>query len=309
MIPNSLLDNSSASKEYKMLGRGRGTEALWQIPSIGWVAIFCRAWKNTGEQRLSLVAAGVAYYLLLALFPAVAAFVSSYGLVENPADVTRHVRALSSLLPASTVNVIGNELHQIVSASNNSLGFGAVVGILIALWSSLRGMAGMMSALNIAYHQPERRGFLKYNVTALLLTMLVLVGGTVALIFIVALPIVLHRLGAHHPIRWVGLLIEWPLLVLFFMGAVALIYRYGPDHDERKNKHTAPGVIAATILWITASSLFSFYVYHFNSYDKAYGALGALLVLLIWLWLSAFVVLFGAEVNGETERHLQRHDA
>src|SRR5580698_84747 len=155
-----------------MSGQGRGTEAPWWIPANGWMGIFLRAWKNTGEQRLSLVAAGVAYYLLLALFPAVAAFVSSYGLVENPADVTRHVRALSSLLPASTVEVIGDELHQIVSASSNSLGVGAVIGILIALWSSLRGMAGMMSALNIAYHQRERRGFLRYNVTALLLTVL-----------------------------------------------------------------------------------------------------------------------------------------
>jgi membrane protein len=163
-------------------------------------------------------------------------------------------------------------------------------------------MAEMMSALNIADHQRERRGFLRYNVTVLLLTILVIVGGTIASTFIVALPIVLHKMGAHHPIRWVGLLIEWPLLVLFFMGTVALIYRYGPDHDERKNRHAAPGVIAATILWITASSLFSFYVYHFSSYDKTYGALGALLVLLVWLWLSAFVVLFGAEVNGEVQQ-------
>jgi membrane protein len=286
--------------------RGHEAEAPWQVSARGWMDILLRAWKNTSEKNLSLVAGGVAYYLLLALFPALAALVSIYGLVANPADVTKHIHSLSSMLPSSTVKLIGDELHQLVSASSRSLGLGATIGIVIALWSSLHGMTGMMSALNIAYGQPERRGFIRFNTTALLLTAVVTVGGLIALMLITALPIVLHGAGLRGPKRWIGLTVEWPLLIVFAAGMVALIYRYGPDRDKPKWKWASPGVITATVLWIIGSSLFSFYVYHFSSYNKTYGALGALLVLMTWLWLSAFVVLFGAEINGEAERQTQR---
>ena len=285
---------------------GRKEEAPWQMSARGWADILRRAWTNTGKKNLSLVAGGVAYYLLMALFPALAALVSAYGLLTNAADVTRRVQSLAGMLPASTVKLISDELHQLVSASNKSLGLGVIVGIIIALWSAERGMSGMMTALNIAYDRPERRGVVSFNATALLLTVVVIAGGLIALMFIVVLPIILHGMGARHPMRWIGLVVEWPLLIVFAMGMVALIYRYGPDHDRPRWKWTSPGVIVATILWVTGSSLLSFYVYHFSSYDETYGSLGALLVVLTWLWLSAFVVLLGAEINGEAERQTWR---
>jgi membrane protein len=286
--------------------RGHEAETPWQMPACGWMDILLRAWKNTSEKNLSLVAGGVAYYLLLALFPALAALVSIYGLVANPTDVAKHVHSLSSMLPSSTVALIGVELHQLVSASSRSLGLGAAIGIVIALWSGLHGMTGLMSALNIAYSQPERRGFIRFYTTALLLTTVVTVGGLIALALIVALPIVMHGAGLRGPKRLIGVTVEWPLLIVFAMGMVALIYRYGPDRDTPKWKWASPGVITATVLWVIGSSLFSYYVYHFSSYNKTYGTLGALLVLLTWLWLSAFVVLFGAEINCEAERQTQR---
>jgi membrane protein len=286
--------------------RGDETDAPWQMSARGWIDILLRAWKNSSEKNLSLVAGGVAYYLLLALFPALAALVSIYGLVANPADVAKHIHSLSSMLPSSTVALIGVELHQLVSASSRSLGLGAAIGIVIALWSGLHGMTGLMSALNIAYGQPERRGFIKFNTTALLLTAVVTVGGLITLTLIAALPLVLHGAGLHGPKRLIGVTVEWPLLIVFTMGMVALIYRYGPDRDKPLWKWASPGVITATVLWIVGSSLFSYYVYRFSSYNKTYGALGALLVLLTWLWLSAFVVLFGAEINAEAERQTQR---
>jgi membrane protein len=260
--------------------RGREAEAPWQIPARGWADILRRAWKDTGKRNLSLVAGGVTYYLLVALFPAFAALVSVYGLVANPADVANSVQSLSGMLPPSTVQLIGDELAQLVSASSKSLGLGAVIGIAIALWSGVRGMTGMMTALNIAYAQPERRGFIRFNATALVLTVVVFVGGSIALALVAGLPAVLNGVGVHGPGRWIGLAVEWPLLIVFVMGMVALIYRYGPDRSKPKWKWTSLGVIVATILWILGSILFTVYIYYFGSYNKTYGSLGLPLVLL-----------------------------
>jgi len=282
--------------------RGTRADAPWQIPARGWADILRRAWKDTSERNLSLVAGGVTYYLLLALFPALAALVSVYGLVANPAGMTKTVQSLSGMLPPSTVELIGNELSQLVSASSKSLSLGAVVGVAIALWSGVRGMTGMMTALNVAYDQPERRGFVRFNTTALVLTVVVVGGGLIALTLVAGLPAVLNGMGVQGPGRWIGLAVEWPLLIVFVMGMVALIYRYGPDRRRPKWKWASLGVIVATILWILGSIIFSVYIYYFGSYNKTYGSLGLPLVLLTWMWLSVFVVLFGAEINGQAER-------
>jgi membrane protein len=245
----------------------------------------------------------VSFYLLMALFPALAALVSVFGLVTNPADVAKGVASLSGMLPASTVTVIGNELRQLVSVSHRSLGLGVVIGVTIALWSGVRGMTGLMEALGIASDQPERRGWIRFNATALLLTLVVTVGGTIALVLIAGLPAVLAAAGVRGVARWISLLAEWPLLIVFVMGLVTLIYRYGPDGSAPEWKWASPGVIVATILWLAGSSLFAIYIYDFGSYNRTYGSLGALLILLSWMWLSSYVVLFGAAVNGEAERH------
>ncbi len=286
--------------------RGHEAGSPCQVSARGWMDILQRAWKTGAERNLSLVAGGVAYYVLLALFPALAALVSIYGLVANPADAIKQAHALSSMLPATAVTSIDSEIRQITAASGKSLGLGAFIGFFIAVWSALRGMSGMISALNIAYGQSERRSFFRLNIIGALLTLVVVFGGMIALSLIVVLPIVLHQAGISGAMRWMGLTVEWPVLVLFFVGLIGLIYRYGPDRDIPKWKWASPGVIAATTLWMIGSGLFSLYIDKFGSYDKTYGALGALLVLLTWLWLSSFVVLLGAEINGEAERQTRR---
>jgi len=287
--------------------RGRDADTPWQIPVRGWVDILRRAWKGTTERNLSLVAGGVTYYLLLALFPGLAALFSVYGLVANAADAAKIAQSLSGMLPPSTVALMRDELTQLASASSPSLGLGAIIGITIALWSGVRGMTGMMTALNIAYDQPERRGFIRFNATALMLTIVVVIGGLIAFGFVAGLPAVMHWVGARRPGRWIGLVVEWPLLIVSVMGMMALIYRYGPDRSEPGWKWASLGVIVATILWVLGSVLFSAYIYYFGSYNKTYGSLGLPLILLTWMWLSVFVVMFGAEINGEAERQTHQN--
>jgi membrane protein len=289
--------------------RGRDADAPWRISGHGWVDILRRAWKGTTERNLSLVAGGVTYYLLLALFPGLAALVSVYGLVADPAGVAKSVHSLSDMLPSSAVELIGDQLTQLSAASSKSLGVGVIIGIAIALWSGVRGMTGMMTALNIAYDQPKGRGFIRFNTTALMLTAVVVIGGLAAFALVAGLPVALNRGSARGPGYWIGLVVEWPLLIVFVMGMVALIYRYGPDRSEPKWKWASLGVIVATILWFLGSVLFSAYIYYFGTYNKTYGSLGLPLILLTWMWLSVFAVMFGAEINGEAERQIHQNTA
>ncbi len=266
--------------------------------------ILRQAWKDISRKDLSLVAAGVTYYLVVALFPAVAALISVYGLVENPVGITRDLQSLSSLLPPSIVPLANAALRELISASSRSLGLGAVIGIGIALFSGIRGMTGLMAALNIAYGQTETRGFVRLYATALFLTVLIIASGLIALMLVTGLPALLGGTGVRSPARWISLVMEWLLLIVFVVGVVAVIYRYGPA-GNKPWKLASLGIITATILWLIGSILFSVYVHNFGRYSEVYGSLGLPLVILTWVWLSVFVVLFGAEINGEVERQIR----
>lgn len=270
-----------------------------------WADILRRTSKDIGRKDLSLVAAGVTYYLLLAFFPALATLISVYGIVENPAGMTKDVQSLSGLLPPSIVKLTGDQLRELISASSGSLGVGAIIGIAIALYSSMRGMAGMMAALNIAYGQTETRGYFRFYATASLLTVLIVGSGLVALMLVTDLPALLGS-GVRSPAHWISLVVEWPLLIVFVAGVVSVIYRFGPAGSKLQWKWASLGTITATILWLIGSILFSVYVQNFRHYNSMYGSLGLPLVLLTWVWLSVFVVLFGAEINGEVERQMHR---
>ncbi|MDQ2801493.1 MAG: YihY/virulence factor BrkB family protein [Pseudomonadota bacterium] len=286
--------------------RGREAEHPQQIPLAGWKDVIVRAWRDTGEKQLSLIAGGVTYYVLLALFPGLAALVSIYGLVADPKEVERQINSMSGLLPGDAKNLIGAELHQLVSASSGALSFGVALGIVLALWSASRGMSGMITALDIAYGQQEKRGFFKFNLIAILLTVGLLVVGIIALALVAVLPALVAGSNTGSVGKWVVLIVEWPILIAVVMSVLAVLYRYAPDRDQPRWLWSSPGAIVATLLWIIGSVAFTVYVANFNSYNKTYGSLGALVILLTWLWLSSFVVLFGAEINAESERQTRR---
>jgi len=264
--------------------------------------ILRQTWKDIGKKDLSLVAAGVTYYLLVALFPALAALISVYRLVENPAGMTKDVQSLSGLLPPSIVRLANAALRELISASSGSLGLGAIIGIGIALFSGMRGMTSMMAALNIAHGQTETRGYVRFYATALLLAVLIITSGLIALMLVAGLPALLSGTGVRSPSRRMSLAIEWALLIVFVVGVVSVIYRYGPAGRKPQWKLASLGIITATGLWLIGSILFSVYVHNFGRYSEVYGSLGLPLIILSWVWLSVFVVLFGAEINGQVER-------
>ncbi len=287
--------------------RGREAERPHHIPVAGWKDVLWRTYGGINEKNLFLVAGGVTYYVLLALFPALIALVSLYGLVSSPAQVEQQVNAMSGLLPGSAQQLIGTEMHAIAGASGGALSIGLVISLAFALWSASRGMSGLMSALDIAYGQEERRSIIWFNVIALVLTIGLLVTGIVAIALVAVLPALVSAVGiGSNFFKWVALIVEWPLLMAFLMTALAILYRYAPDREAAQWQWASPGAAVATVLWIVGSILFSVYVANFNNYNATYGSLGAVVVLMTWLYLTAFVVVLGAAINAETERQTRK---
>lgn len=282
--------------------RGRGATNPRQLPMRGWKDIILRSWEEVSENNIFLVAGGVTYAVLVALFPALAALVSIYGLLLDPSQVERQVASLSTVLPPASTKMIGDELHSLVTASSGSLSISAGVALLFALWSASRGMSGLITALDIAYGEKETRGFFKFNFLAIGLTLLGLIGGTVIIALVGVLPAAIQIIGLGSSTKWLLLLLEWPLLLVVVLTGLAALYRYAPNRDAARWQWVSPGAIVATVLWLLGSIAFTVYVSHFNSYDKTYGSLGGVVILLTWLYLSSFVALFGAVINAQSER-------
>lgn len=289
----------AAAEERRRLGDPR------DIPLHGWKAIGKQAFADMSSRNLFLVAGGVTYYVLLAFFPGLVALVSLYGLVSDPRQVEQQVNAMSGMLPPSAQHLVSTELHSIVSASGGALSFGAVIGVLFALWSASRGMSGMMSALDISYGETETRGIIRFNLMALVLTLGVIAGGLIAVALVAFLPAVVTNTRSGV-IGWALLIGEWPVLFLLILTGLSLLYRFAPDRHPPRWRWITPGAGLAALLWIVGSILFSIYVSNFSNYNATYGSLGAVVVLLTWLYLSAFVVLLGALINAEAERQARK---
>jgi membrane protein len=296
-------DRSLDSREAN---RGRTASKPQHIPAPGWKDILWRSYNEISDNNIFLAAGGVTYAVVLALFPALAAFVSIYGLLMDPVQIEKQVGALGSVLPGQMQDMLGQQLHQLVSASHGALGFGAIVGLLFALWSASRGMSGLISALDMAYEEEETRSFLRFNLVAVALTIVCIIGGIIAIALIAGLPTVVQFMGVGKGTKWLLLLVQWPILVALWLVGLAVLYRYAPDRREPQWRWVSPGAICATVLWIIASVGFTAYVANFSSYDKTYGSLGSVMVLLTWLYITAFVVLLGAVINAQSER--QTHE-
>ncbi len=265
-----------------------------------------RTWQAVSENNVFLVAGGVTYAVLLALFPGLAALVSIYGLLLDPGQIEKQVSSLGAVLPEQSRQLLVAELHQLASASSGALGFGAIMGVLFALWSASRGTSGLISAIGIAYEQKETRNFFRFNLVALLLTLGIIIGGLIAIALIAVLPAVAVLIELGPVMKWILLSVQWPLLVVLIMLGLAVLYRYAPNRDEPQWQWVSPGAVAAGFLWILGSIAFTVYVSNFGRYDKTYGSLGGVVVLLTCLYLSAFARLLGAVINAQSERQTRK---
>jgi membrane protein len=287
--------------------RGRQADRPTDIPAPGWFDVLKRSWKEAGEDNLNLIAAGVAFYFFLALVPLLAALVLTYGLVADPGTVMTHLQGLTELLPTDAARLIGEQLISVTQAAQGEKGLGLLLALLLALYGGMRGASSIISALNIVYEEAEQRGFIRTSLLAFAMTVGIVLVGIVGIVAISAVGYVDEMLrGAAPLVHWLVKLASWALAATLASLAIAAIYRYGPDRDEPKWRWLTPGSIIATLLWLVATLGFGFYVSNFGSYNATYGSLGAVVVLLMWLYLSAYVLLLGAELNAELEHQTAR---
>ncbi|MBK8909647.1 MAG: YihY/virulence factor BrkB family protein [Rhodospirillales bacterium] len=307
-----LVEHRRASQGGGSTGTGGGgasggsAEKPSEIPARGWRDVLMRVKDEVGKDNIGLVAAGVAFYALLAIFPALAALVAIFGMVMDPAELQNQTQALAGIVPEAALSIIQGQLAAVASAGGGKLSLVAIGSILLALWSATKGTKAMMTALNIAYDEEEQRGFFKLNVVALLLTVGAILGVIVTLAAIVVAPALLGNLGLGDAVQSAISLLRWPLLLILAIIGMAFLYRYGPSRDAARWRWVSWGAAGSVVVWIVASGLFSWYVSNFDSYNKTYGSLGAVVILLMWFYISAYVFLLGAEINGEMEHQTAR---
>jgi membrane protein len=283
---------------------GRRANSPGEIPWLGWKSVIHRVAREIVSDRVSLVAAGCAFYATLALFPAISMLVFIYGLVFDPATVEPQLQALSEFVPPAAFQLIADRVQTLVSQQRGTLGWGLMISTLITLWSSATGTKSIVTALNMAYEEKERRSFIRYQLTALGMTLCAITGVALAIAILVFLPAAIAFLGIsqHLLIRVSSLAV----LIGFVMLWLSLLYRFGPCRRAAKWHWVTPGSLLATILWVIASTLFSFYVGRVASYDVTYGPLGAVVAVMMWFYVTSYVVILGAELNSELELQTAR---
>jgi membrane protein len=287
-------------------GLGTEAESPTQIPVQGWREVLQRAMRDSQEHNISLLAAGVAFYAFLALFPALISLVTLVGLVADPVQITEQVRSFTAGLPRDSQQLISEQLAAITGSSGGALTIGLVVSLLLALWSASSGTSSLMTAVNLAYDEKEKRGFLKLRGVALLLTLGAVVFLVLTLALIAVVPVVLQAVPLGPVGTVAAQVLRWTLLLVLVVAGLAVLYRVAPDRNSPKLRWVALGSMVAAVLWLLGSAGFSLYVNSFGNYNKTYGALAGVIVLLLWLLLTCYVVLLGAEINSEAERQTAR---
>ncbi|MFK4721616.1 membrane protein [Bradyrhizobium niftali] len=297
---------TSVTRAATQPGRGRRSRSPFAIPLAGWKDIFWRTYQRIDDDRLLATAGGVVFFGLLSIFPAVTALVSSYGLFADPATISANLQTLATMLPEGSFQIVEDQVGRVVSKGNTTLGATFLLGLLLAIWSANAGVKSIFDALNVAYEEREKRSFIRLNSVSLAFT----VGGIAALLLmvgaVVAFPLALNHLGMAPESKLIVALARWPLLFLILLAALAILYRFAPSRDAPRWQWLSLGAVTAALLWIAGSALLSWYLSEFANYNATYGSLGAAIGLMMWMWMSAIVIMFGAELNSEIERQTLR---
>jgi membrane protein len=287
-------------------GRGRDAEYPHEMNRLAFKDVLVRTYREIGRDNIGLLAAGTAFYALLALIPALVAALAIYSLFSDPHEIRMQLEGIAGAVPRDAWSLIREQLERAVSHESTALSLGAVAGLLGSLWSANAGIKALIAALNVVYDEEERRGFVALHLRTLAFTAGGILFGLSCIAGIAVVPIVLDWIGLGELGRALISISRWPLLVVLFMSALAVIYRFGPCRARPRWRWVSWGAVLATLVWLVGSALFSVYIDRFGSYDKTYGSLGAVIVLLLWLWLTAYAVLLGGELNSELEYQTAR---
>jgi membrane protein len=287
-------------------GRGRNADTPEQISALGWQDILWRVLWSISADRVLSTAGGVAFFALLAVLPAVTAIVSLYGLFADASTIGNHLTILAGILPGGVLAVISDQIILLARQPNETLGRAFAVALLVALVSANSGVAALFDALNVVYGEKEKRSLVRFYATTFLFTLAGIAFVIMAISAVVVLPLVLKFVGSATTSEALLNLLRWPILLVTVTVSLGLIYRYGPSRRDARWRWVTWGSIFAAVLWVAASMVFSWYVATFDSYNKLYGSLGAGIGFMIWLWISAVVVLLGGELNAEMEHQTAR---
>jgi membrane protein len=291
----------NASRAVPTGGRGRLAESPSEIPAKGWKDILFRVYSNVGDHRILALAGGITYYTLLAIFPALAALVAIYGLFADSGSIAKHLDQLPGLIPSGALDVAREQLTRVASKGNQTLGLTSAIGLAVSLWSANAAMKSLFDTLNIVYDEKEKRGFIKLNILSLSFTVAAIAFVISALGAVVVLPIVLDYLWLSNFADLFIRTARWPAMFLVVAFALACVYRFGASRVAPRWRWISWGSIAATVLWLGASALFSWYAANFGKFNETYGSLGGAVGFMTWLWISAIAILLGAELDAEME--------
>lgn len=288
------------------MSRGRGAISPLRIPARGWLDIGWRIWLRLSKHRLSLIAAGVAFYGLLSLFPAITASVAIVGLMFDASMLLERSQFLLEALPTEAAEMIATQIATVANARTDTLGWTAVLAATLALWSASKAVGSVVQGLNIINNEQEDRNFIWLKAVTLGLTLTLIVVLALAVLIVAAIPISLVYVGVHPDLADLALVLRWPAMFGIGVLATATLYRYGPSRKAAKWRWLSPGAVVACAMWVAGSFGFSIYVDTFGTYNETFGTLAGVVILLTWLWLSAFVVLLGAQLDAEIEAQTAR---
>lgn len=287
--------------------RGRDATSPVEIPPTGWWDVFKRVWLSIGPDHIGLIAAGCAFYGLLAIFPAITAIMALAGLVTEPDIVVTQLTVMTEALPDDAASIMIDQAREVAGSDETGLGLAAILGLLLAIYSASLGVFALMEGLNVVFNEREKRSFVKLYGMRIVLTLMLIGGFFFAVFMAVGLPAILSFLLLGSFTETVAGILRWPILLLIASMGIALLYRWGPSRRPARWRWLSPGVILSCILWVLGTYAFAYYASNFGSYNETFGTLSGAILLLMWMWLSAFIILLGAEFDAQIEAQVH-HD-
>jgi membrane protein len=280
-----------------------------EISFSGWKTILVDVKDQIAENNVVIVSAGVGFFGFLAIFPAIMALISIYGLAMDPRQIEEQLTKISSVVPEQTYEILKQRVENFINTSGGTLGWGTAFGILFGIWSANKGTKSLFTGVDIAYETKSNRGFLKQNGLTLLFTFGAIILIILSVALIVAFPAIVNKISLPGNIESLVSWLRWLIMALILVSCISLVYAFAPERKRPKFKWVIPGSLLATVLWLIASWGFSYYISNFGNFGEIYGSIAAVVILMLWLYLSSFIILLGAELNAELENYANQDPA